>query len=140
MLRCGDSLWAAAVRISEEEGAFSLMPSSSFPVGAAAKRISEEEDDMCSSVFSSFNVAVGGRLEQLNLNTEAQSVCSRCEVSGVIIFRLELVIIPRWFLSEVVVRAVCTLTTTSMLVLWCGLRGCVSVIVRTFLITSSCSR
>jgi hypothetical protein len=110
MLRCGDSLWAAAVRISEGE------------------------DDVCSSVFSSFNVAVGGRLEQLNLNTEAQSVCSRCEVSGVVIFRLELVIIPRWFLSEVVVRAVCTLTTTSMLSVAVG---CVDVGAQLVLVASS---
>ena len=54
-----------------------------------------------------------GRLEQLYLNTQAQSVCSRCEISGVIILHLELVITPGWFLSEVVVRAACTLTTSS---------------------------
>jgi hypothetical protein len=35
----------------------------------------------------------GGRLEQLNLNSQAQSVCSRCGVSGVIDSRLEHV---RW--------------------------------------------
>jgi len=66
-------------------------------------------------------MVAAGRLEQLNLNTQAQSVCSRSEISDVINFRLEQVITPRWILcSEVVVCAACTLTTTSMLagMLW----------------------
>jgi hypothetical protein len=52
----------------------------------------------------------------LSVNMQAQSVCSRFEVSGVINNRLELVITPRWgFASEVVVSPACTWTTTSML-------------------------
>ena len=47
---------------------------------------------------SSTNVA--GRLEQLSMNTEAQSVCSRCEVSDVTNFRLELVITPSLFAQK----------------------------------------
>jgi len=47
-------------------------------------------------------------------------------VSRVINFRLETVIIPRCFCSEVVVRAACTLTTTSML----SAVGCVGVVVK----------
>jgi len=39
------------------------------------------------------STSVAGRLKQLNLNTQAQSVCSRCEVSDVINFRLGPVII-----------------------------------------------
>jgi hypothetical protein len=75
---------------------------------------------------------VGRRLEQLNLNTQAQSVRSRCEVSGVIIFRLELLIPPSGFLSEVVVRRACTFTTTSML----PAVGCVGVGVQLLLVAS----
>jgi len=55
---------------------------------------------------------------------QAQSVCSRFEVSDVINFRLEQVITPSWLLSEVVVSAVCLLTTTSSIL---GLRCCVAV-------------
>jgi len=83
------------------------------PVGLRENEIPEEDDGVCSSVLSSFNV--GGRLEQLNLNTQAQSVCSRCEVSEVIDFCLELVITLSGVCSEVVVCSACTLTTTSML-------------------------
>jgi len=45
---------------------------------------------------TSSRIAAVGRLEQLNLNTQAQSVCSRCEVSDVINSGLGLVITPRW--------------------------------------------
>jgi len=64
--------------------------------------------------------ATAGRLEQLSLNMQTQSVCSRSEFSCVINFRLEQVITPRWLSSEVVVCPACKMTTTSMLRLWCG--------------------
>jgi hypothetical protein len=67
------------------------------------------------------------------VNTQAQSVCSPCEVSGVINFRLELVIPPSGFLSEVVVRPACTLTTTSML----PVAGCVGVDAQLSLVAST---
>ena len=125
-------MWAVAVRSSEEEGAFSLMPSSTnVAVWVGAKSVSEEVDGVCSSVFSSS--CVGGGLEQLNLNMQVQSVCSRCEVSGVVNTRLELVITPRWFLSEVVVRGACTLTTSSML----PAVGCVGVDAQLALVAST---
>jgi len=44
--------------------------------------------------------------------------------SCVVDFRLETVIIPSWFCSEVVVCAACTLTTTSFLWAAGGLCGC----------------
>jgi len=59
-------------------------------------------------------VAAAGRFGQLSMNMQAQSVCSRFEVSDVINFHLEQVITPCWLLSEVVVHAACLLTTTSL--------------------------
>jgi len=56
-----------------------------------------------------------GRLEQLNLNAQAQSVCSRRGISDVINSGLGLVITPSGYGSEVVVGVVCRLTTTSTL-------------------------
>jgi hypothetical protein len=123
---------AAGKRISEEEGNYPLMPSSTnVAVWVGAKSVSEEVDGVCSSVFSSS--CVGGGLEQLSMNMQAQSVCSRCEVSSVINTRLELVITPRWFLSEAVVRAACTLTTSSML----PAVGCVGVDAQLALVAST---
>ncbi len=75
-----------------------------------------------------------GRFGQLYLNTQAQSVCAQCEISGVISFRLELVISPRGFLSEVVVRAACALTTASMLSVAVG---CVGVGAQLALVSST---
>jgi len=70
---------------------------------------------------SSASVAIGaaGRFGQLSMNMQAQSVCSRFEVSDVINFHLEQVIIPSWLFSEVVVCAACCWTTTSLIL---GLR------------------
>ena len=62
-----------------------------------------------------------------------EGIVEPVSVSDVINFRLELVIIPRCFCSEVVVRAACTLTTTSML----SAVGCVGVDAQSLLVSST---
>jgi hypothetical protein len=54
-----------------------------------------------------------GSIGQLNLNVQAQSVCSRSSFSCVVNFRLEQVITPSLFASEEVICAACELTITS---------------------------
>jgi len=61
---------SAGKQISQEEGAKSLIPSSTVLLAA-------------------------GRLKQLYMNMQAQSVCSRFEASDVISFHLGQVITPR---------------------------------------------
>ena len=102
-------------------------------LGAAGKRISQEEGN-CSLMSSTFNVVVGGGLEQLNLNMQVPSVRSWCKVSCVVNYRLELVVVPSWLLSEVVIRAACALTTTFMLFVAVG---CVGVGAQLALVASS---
>jgi hypothetical protein len=129
------SLWVVGERISEEEGVFSLIPSSTLKNSvrvsvdslycSSSSRLGLAEAVWMSSSECSGDINeqhVEGKLEQLNLNTQSQSVCSLRGFSGVIDYGLDSVIIPGWFLSEVVVRAACTLTTTSLLwgVGWVG--------------------
>jgi hypothetical protein len=115
MLRWHESLWAAGKEISKEEGVCSLTPSSTVFLRKAVWVSSSE----CSGDIN--EQRVGCELEQLYLNMQSQSVCSRCLVSDVINSGLSKVITPSTVLSEVVVRAACTLTTSSML----GAVGCV---------------
>ncbi len=67
------------------------------------------------------------------MNTQVKTVCSRCEVSCVINFHLELVITAGWLCSEVVVFPACALTTTSML----SAVGCVGVDAQLLLASST---
>jgi hypothetical protein len=73
-----------------------------------------------------------GCFEQLNLNMQVQSVCSRREVSGVITSRLRKLITPRWVCLEAVGGPVCTLTSSSML-----RAGCVGDGVQLAIVASS---
>jgi hypothetical protein len=59
---------------------------------SAGREISEEEGNNSLTPSSS---SVAGRLKQLNLNMQTQSVCSRSEISCVINSRLDLVITPQ---------------------------------------------
>jgi hypothetical protein len=99
--------------------------------GYGGRESSKEEERVNCLVPSSTNVA--GGLKQLNLNTQAQSVCSRFEVSDVISIRVALVMTLRSLCSEVVVSPACKMTTTSML----RATGCVDVDAQSLLVTST---
>jgi hypothetical protein len=128
---CG--LGAAGKGILQEEGALPLIPSSSVLGAAEICVLVSVDASLVPLTWANVDDAVGC-CEQLNMNTQAQSVCSRCGVSGVINSCLELVITPRWLFSEVVVQAVCTLTTSSMLSVAVG---CVGVGAQLLLVAST---
>jgi hypothetical protein len=125
LLGLGEKVWVVNFRLEKSNDDCGL--------GAAAET-SEEEDEVNFFVTSSSNVVAGCGFGQLNLNMEAQSVCSRCEVSGAINSRLELVIITRWLCSEVVGGSACTWTTSSSML---SMVGCVDVDAQLFSVATT---